>query len=129
MLQVNEKRRDWSGAYWVLLINQALVVGLVSLLGTAMLGESYRACKAASLYLPGFTEWYYTMGPAGLLTAGLVSVLVSSAAMALRGRFAGIAITTISFVSCIVFLAGGIYSSIAPLLVAVRDMLPPEAQW
>lgn len=129
MTQLNEKHGNWSGAYWILLINQVLVVGLVTLLGTAMLGESYRACEAASLYLPGFTEWYYTMGPAGLLIAGLVSVLVSFAAMGLRERFAGSLITTISFVCGIVFVAGGIFSSIAPLLAAVRNMLPPEAQW
>ena len=113
----------------MLIINQVLVVGLVSLLGAAMLGEAYRACEAASLELPGFTVWYYSVGPAGLLLAGAVSVAISLAGAGLRRRIAGIVVVTVSFVSSIIFLAGALFSSIAPLLVAIRNMLLPADQW
>lgn len=126
---MDERQSNWSKCYWGLIVNQVLVVGLVSLLGAAMLGEAHRACEAASLELPGFTEWYYSIGPLGLLLAGAVSIAVSLAAVGLRRRIGGIVVVTVSFVSSIVFLAGGVFSSIAPLLVAIRNMLPPAEQW
>lgn len=124
-----DEQNNWSRGYWVLIVNQMLVVGLVSLLGAAMLGEAYRACEAASLELPGFTAWYYSIGPTGLLLAGAGSIAVSLAAMGLRRRVSGIVVVTVSFVSGIIFLAGGTFSSIAPLLLAIRNMLPPAEQW
>lgn len=127
---MNLKQPDWSRSYCVLVLNQMLVVSLVTLLGATLLGESYRACEAADLELPGFTGWYFTsVGPAGLMLAGAVSVMVSVGAMGLRRRFAGIVVATMSFVGSIMFLAGGVFSSIAPLLAAIRAMLPPENRW
>ena len=77
-----------------------------------------------------FTHWYFmSVGPVGLAVAGLVSIGVSVALIGLRRRFAAVMLTSASFVICVIFLAGGFFSSIAPLLVAIRDMLPPESKW
>jgi hypothetical protein len=130
---MNEHPRDWSRSYWVLVVNQILVVGIVSLLASAMLHEAYRASAAADLYLPGFTRWYFSyyrwVGPIGLLPVGLASVVCTLTAALFRRRFAAIVVSTLSFLGVIVVLSGGIFSSIAPLLAAVRDMLPPEQRW
>ncbi len=124
----NRQHETWAKTYWVIVVNQVLVVGVFTFLAMAMLRESYRASEAAELALPGFTEWYFSsIGPTGLAVAGLVSVAISLTAIGLRRRFAAIMVTSLSFVVCVVFLACGILSSILPLLMAIRDMLPPEA--
>ncbi len=128
-MDANHQNLNWSRTYWAILVNQVVVVGVVALLAMAMLRESYRASEAAELYPPVLTQWYFVVGPAGLALAGLVSVAVSVAVIGLRRRFAAVVFTSASFVICIVFLAGGILSSILPLLVAIRDMLPPEQRW
>ena len=129
-MDASHQNLNWSRTYWAILVNQVVVVGIVALLASALLRESYRACEAATLYFPGFTSWYFvTVGPMGLVLAALFSVAISLAAIRLRRRFASVLITSLSFVGCVVFLAGGMFSSIAPLLVAIRDMLPPDQRW
>ena len=120
---------DWSRTYWGLLVNQTLVVGVVALLGMAMLYESYRASKAAELYPPVLTQWYFAIGPVGLGVAAMVSIAVSIGVVGLRRRPAASVVTSVSFVICTIFLAAGIRSSILPLLIAIRERLPPESRW
>jgi hypothetical protein len=74
--------KNWSRTYWVLILNQLLVLGPVATLAAAVLHEAYQACEAASLELPGITEWYFLrIGPIGLLLAGLLSSNVSLCAL------------------------------------------------
>lgn len=120
---------NWSSTYWGILVNQMLVVGVVALLGMGMLHESYRASEAAELYPPVLTQWYFRIGPLGLAVAAMISVAVSIAVVGLRRRLSATVVTSVSFVICIIFLAAGILSSILPLLIAIRDQLPPESRW
>jgi hypothetical protein len=129
-MNLNQAQLTWSRAYWAVVVNQVLGIGAVSLLATAMLRESFRACYAAELALPKITLWYFdAVGPMGMLAAGVASLVVSLAVIGLRQRFASVLIATASFSLCILFLAGGMFASIAPLLVAIRAMLPPEQRW
>ncbi len=125
----DQQNLNWSRTYWGILVNQILVVGIVAFLATGLLRESYRACRAADLLPPAITQWYFSVGPAGLTLAGFVSIAVSLAVVGLRRRIVAVVLATLSFVGCIVILAGGIFASVAPLLVAIRDMLPPEERW
>jgi hypothetical protein len=128
-MTVERKPGDWSRSYWVLLINQVVVTGLVSLDASSTMYQAYQAAEEANLELPGFTELYYEIGHMGILLGGLLSMLVSLMMVAFRKRLIAIVIASISFFGCAIFLCGALFSSIAPLLVAIRDMLPPEDQW
>ncbi|MCS7468875.1 hypothetical protein NZK35_19660 [Stieleria sp. ICT_E10.1] len=128
-VQSEQPTRDWTRVYWGIMVNQILVICIVALLAAVMPRESYRASEAASLDLPGFTQYYFWAGPLAMAYAGFVSVAVSLAVFGLRRRLIAVVVTSVAFVSCVVFLAGGIFSAIAPLLVAVRDMLPPDQKW
>ena len=121
---------SWSRAYWTLLVNQVFVIGLVSLLAGGMLRESLQACSAAELTMPKITLWYFdTIGWMGLLLAGGISLTISAAMIGLRRRLASVLVASVSFGSCIVFLAGGIFASSAPLLLVIWQMLPPDQRW
>ena len=127
---MNHQVNNWTRCYWVLILNQLLVLGPIVLLAAAMLHQAYQACEAASLELPGIAELYLlSIGPIGLLLAGLLSIGLSLFAACFRQRFVAVLLTSVSFVSCMVFLCGGLFASIAPLLVAIRNTLPPEQQW
>ncbi len=123
-MTAEQKQDNWSRSYWVLLINQMIVTGLVSLYASSAIYEAYKACEAASLELPGFTEWYYDLGHMGILVGGSISILISLMVVAFRARLIAIVIVSISFFGCTIFLCGALFSSIAPLLIAIRDMLP-----
>jgi hypothetical protein len=121
---------NWSSAYWVPLANHLIVVPLLVLLASALLSESFRACKAAELELPKITAWYFfTIGPAGLVWSGALSVAVAVGAIAIRRRFASILVTSLSLVSGVGFLGLGVFSAFLPLFLAIRQMLPPDRRW
>jgi len=83
----------------------------------------------ASIALPGFTEWYFaSVGPVGLLIGGSIAITVSLIAIGFRRRFVAVGLSSLSFLLGVVFLVGGIFSSIVPLLKMIRDMLPPESR-
>ena len=60
------------------------------------------------------------------MIAGLASVAISLGVVGLRRRFVAVLLTSLSFVACMTFLAVGFFAAIAPLLVTIRQMLPPE---
>ena len=125
-MNAKEPQPNWSRAYWTLLVNQVFVIGLVSLLAGGMLRESWQACYAAELEMPTITLWYFdVVGWMGLLWAGCISLAISVAVIGLRRRIASVLVASVSFAGCIVFLAGSIFASSAPLLMAIRYMLPP----
>lgn len=127
---MDDQVKHWSRSFWVLMLNQLFILGPFTLLAAAMLRESYRACEAASLELPGMTEWYIqSVGPVGMLLAEFISIGVSFCSACIRKHFSAVLITSVSFFAGIIFLGGGMLSSIAPLLVAIRDTLPPEQRW
>ena len=111
------------------MINQLLVVGIVTLVASGLLRESYRASAAAELALPTITRWYFAVGPKGLMIAGLASVAISLGVVGLRQRPAAVVLMSLSFVACMAFWAVGFFAAIAPLLVTIRQVLPPEKRW
>ena len=122
-------KKDWSRSYWVLLINQLIVTSVFTVYASSAIHQASQAARAASLELPGLTEWYYTIDDVGILLGGLLSIVVSMTMARFRTRMAATVAASISFSICAVFLCGALFSSIAPLLVAIRNLVSPEDQW
>lgn len=121
---------NWSRVFWVLLANQFVISSVLALVSIGLLRESYRASEAASLELPRFSETYMLhIRQVGMMLAVAVSLVLSTLAVMIRKRFVAIVVVTLSFVSCVIFLTVGMIAAFIPLLVAIRDSLPPAEQW
>lgn len=128
----NLQHATWTRAYWVVLLNQIMVIGFLTLVGRKMAQDSYQiGLQASEVYnwsydWPKLSAMYLADGPVELANAGFVSVAVSLAAFGLRRRFAGTCVASFSFVVCIMYLSIGMLASNLLFQKALKNILMLE---
>jgi len=120
----------WARAYWVVLVNQIMVIGLLTLVGRVMVRDSHQigvqAFEASNFDWPKLSSMYLGDGPVELAIAGFVSVSVSLAAVGLRRRSTGTIVASLSFAICVIYMTVGMLASNLLLKKALMHMLTLE---
>jgi hypothetical protein len=116
--------RDWSRAYWVVVINQLLALAGLTTIISALVRNSMGVCEPRHLALPAITINVFQLGPTGVqIVVGMCGLSLLLLAL-FRKHWIGVVAATVIFLATLVFLVFAMIAAILPLIAFANSVRP-----
>lgn len=107
---------SWARTYTVILALAAVSIPIATGLASYTVGSTNSTCERVDIELPRSTRFFTRLGPTGIMTIGVISLMVVLAMSLKRNHFSSVIVSLIVLAASLIFLQLATVSAVLPFI-------------